>query len=344
MFQAFRMQLRQILDGNKKWFVGLFLVLPIALTWLAMSSGLGDVKRHLEGGELVRSVHSENAERVVWDGEDIELPARITVQEGRVLYHNRRVRASTTIIVKDGWIVVENGQVWVDASREGDGEPVPVFKQDRGIPEIDAPWDLICLAYLFLLYSQTVCLLLALLYGSSLLGSELDNRTLTYLWTRPVARWRLVVGKYLAIVSVLIPPTLVSLTVSWWLMGHPGGNTLPALLATSVGGTLGYNAVFVLLGFLAPKRAMILALLYGVILEFLLSFVPAMVNTFTVTYYLRSLAIEITGLEVPDEIARIAGGASWQAATITLVVIIFIGLHGSSWLATRREYVVADQA
>ena len=69
MFQAFRMQIRQILDGNKKWFVVLFLVFPILLTWLAMATGLGDVKRRLDGEPVVvEPMHPHAARRVVWQG------------------------------------------------------------------------------------------------------------------------------------------------------------------------------------------------------------------------------------------------------------------------------------
>ena len=93
-----------------------------------------------------------------------------------------------------------------------------------------------CSGYLFLLYPQTLCLLLALLYGASIPGSELEGRTLTYLFTRPIARWRVVVGKYLAIVAAMLPPMLGSLVIAWFLLGQPGGAALlTAFLAQATG-------------------------------------------------------------------------------------------------------------
>ena len=118
---------------------------------------------------------------------------------------------------------------------------------------------------------------------------------------------------------------------------------LPGVLAGAAGGIIAYNAVFVLLGFIAPKRAMVLALMYGVVFEFILSFVPALVNEFTITYYLRSLVVGITDLEVPGEIARIVGGASFATSLLALGGIVVLALVLSSLLAGRREYVVADQ-
>ena len=80
----------------------------------------------------------------------------------------------------------------------------------------------------------------------------------------------------------------------------------------------------------------------------MLSFVPALVNTFTITYYLRSLVLQLLELELPpelpQEVARIIGGASLQTSLLTLGGMILFGLGASSLLASRREYVVADAA
>lgn len=348
MFQAFRMQVRQILDGNKKWFVGIFLLAPVLLAWLAMASELGELKRRIDGQSTFTPVHPPSARRVTWDGEDFEFAdGRLVVQDGRVLLDGRRLRLGTTTEINRGWITIEeNGEIWIDESRAWDGGGMSIRVSGGDVPEFgDAPpWEIISSILLFLLYPQTICLLLALFYGSSALGSELDGKTLTYLWTRPVARWRIVCGKYLGIVSVLIPPTALSVCVSWFILERPGGSVLSALLLGAISGVLVYNAVFVLLGFIVPRRAMVLALLYAVIFEFILSFVPAMVNTFTVTYYLRSMVVEIIDLPVIPEIERIVGGASLPGAAAALTAMVAFGLGGASWLARRREYVVADEA
>ncbi len=88
---------------------------------------------------------------------------------------------------------------------------------------------------------------------------------------------------------------------------------------------------------------MITALLYGLIFELVLSFIPALVNQFTITYYLRSLVVEMLDLEVPHEIARIVGGASIPMALTALTAIVVVTLTLSSSLASRREYVMKDQ-
>ncbi|MFH0947311.1 MAG: ABC transporter permease subunit [Planctomycetota bacterium] len=190
-----------------------------------------------------------------------------------------------------------------------------------------------------------ICLLLALFFGTSVLGHELSGKTLTYLFTRPLPRWKFVVGKYLGIISALILPASLSLLASWLILGAEGGlNAAAGLLVATTGALLAYTAIFILAGFLIPRRAMIIAILYAVVFELILSFMPALVNRLTVTYYLRSLVAEMLEIPIPHEVARIIGGASPQASLIALLAITLFALAISSLLAAHKEYVIHDQA
>ena len=46
---------------------------------------------------------------------------------------------------------------------------------------------------------RVICLLLALFYGTSVLGEELDGKTLTYLLTRPISRIAVYAGRLAAV-------------------------------------------------------------------------------------------------------------------------------------------------
>jgi hypothetical protein len=72
--------------------------------------------------------------------------------------------------------------------------------------------------------------------------------------------------------------------------------------------------------------------------------VPALVNEFTVTYYLRSLVVAMLDLEFPREIARMVGGASAPVSVLALGGIGIGSLAAASILAKCREYVVEDTA
>src|SRR4029453_12407592 len=63
--------------------------------------------------------------------------------------------------------------------------------------------------------------LAALWVGSSAIGDLVEDRLLVYLWLKPVARWQLPAAALLATVSVVVPLTVVPLTISALVAGAP---------------------------------------------------------------------------------------------------------------------------
>ena len=51
---------------------------------------------------------------------------------------------------------------------------------------------------IWLLYLRFVVPVLGAFYGTSLMSDEVEDRTITYLFTRPVPRGAVIIGKYLA--------------------------------------------------------------------------------------------------------------------------------------------------
>ncbi|MEX0712145.1 MAG: ABC transporter permease subunit [Pirellulales bacterium] len=194
--------------------------------------------------------------------------------------------------------------------------------------------------YLFMMYPQVMCELLALLYGSTLLGAELEAQTLGYLFTRPLARWRIVVAKYAATVATLIVPVSASLYFSWVAIGSPGDGArlLGGVWLGVVGSLVVYSSIFLLLGALIPARAMVLGLIYAMV-EFALSFVPAVLNTFTVTYHLRTVVAHASGMEVQAELRGVLSGDSVPLAVLALALMACLGLAGACWTVSVREYL-----
>jgi ABC-2 type transport system permease protein len=107
--------------------------------------------------------------------------------------------------------------------------------------------------------------LVAVIVGTSAVGSELDDGTIVYLLAKPVSRWRIILVKLLVawlVTCLLIVPAIV-------VTGLIGaGNVRLGIgyaLAAAVGG-LEYTAVFVALS-LVTSRALIIGLAYVVIWE-----------------------------------------------------------------------------
>lgn len=198
--------------------------------------------------------------------------------------------------------------------------------------------------YLFMLYPQVISILLTLLYGSSLLNAEIEGKTITYLFTRPLAKWRVVAGIYAGIVSILAPGILGSFLVSWLILAAPGGGSFVAGFGLAVMlAVLAYTAVFALIGILVPRRGMMLGLIFALIFEIALGFVPVLANRFSVAFYLRSLAIQSIKLQLPPEFGEIVKSSSLLTAVTALALIAAGALAATSWIATRRELQPVEQ-
>ena len=121
-------------------------------------------------------------------------------------------------------------------------------------------------------------------------------------------------------------------------------------MRTTVGAVTVFTAAFCALGVLIPGRAMVAGMIYAVVVEATLSFVPAVVNTLTATYYLRSLVfaimppIEITDPDVQEALGRIIGGEPVYICVLALsaMVAFFLGL--ASFVVTHRQYVMSETA
>lgn len=107
--------------------------------------------------------------------------------------------------------------------------------------------------------------LTALLVGSATLGDPVEDRTLVYLWLRPVPRWVLATAATTATVAVTVPLTVVPLVAMAALTGTGGSIVAGTALATLVG-AVGYSGLFCWLG-LRVRRSLAWGLAYILIWE-----------------------------------------------------------------------------
>ena len=194
--------------------------------------------------------------------------------------------------------------------------------------------------FLFALIPMLVSMLGTLLWTTPAISAELERRSWVYLTVRPNGGTAVVLGKYLAAVTWVIPPALMGLTISvliadsgdgwrlWWTMFRLVCLSCPA-----------YGAIYLLLGTLLPRRAMVLAVAYTLIFELVISFVPAVINKVTIQYRLRALLIEWCDLTLPDgrrvgALALIDDTAAWQHVAILMLlppVLLFVSVVILRW-------------
>lgn len=212
------------------------------------------------------------------------------------------------------------------------------------MPGSEAERDLILGVLLYALYPQSLVILATLLYGSGLLSAEIEARTLVYLLSRPLPRWKLLAVKYAATVLVLAGLCLASLTATAAVAGFPGGGrTFLALAVSVVLACLAYTGIFGLIGLLAPRRAVPVGLIYAGVLEIALSFVPAFVNQLSVSHYLRSLAYPLSGQTgLPPEALAFLGDAGPWTSLVALIAFPLVALVLSGLVLELREWPLTD--
>jgi len=135
---------------------------------------------------------------------------------------------------------------------------------------------------------------LAIFYGTSLMADEVEDKTLTYLFTRPIPRGSVLLGKYLAYVVCTVSVVLPSVMVVWLLIVPIGARLGPAFpsllkdLALLALGLAVYGAVFALAGS-TLKRPLVFGLVFVFGWELLVVALPGYLKKATVAYYLQGL-------------------------------------------------------
>lgn len=105
----------------------------------------------------------------------------------------------------------------------------------------------------------------ALLFASAVIGELREDRTLVYLWLRPMAPWVVPVAGLAAATTVVVPSVGVPLVVAALFAGADAGVIVGTLLAVLLG-SLAYGAVFVLAS-VVIKRVLLWGLAYILIWE-----------------------------------------------------------------------------
>ncbi len=193
--------------------------------------------------------------------------------------------------------------------------------------------------------------LLGMFYGTALIADEVEDKTITYLFTRPVSRGAVLVGKYLAYLGctglVVLPSVMLVFFLVVPLLGGSIGVAFPSLLkdlALLAIGLAVYGAVFALVGAWL-KRPLLTGLVFIFLWEPIVVVVPGYMKRFTVSYYLQGLVPHAMPQDgVVTSILAILQAFDVMPSVTTslmgLVIILLGGLSLATWLVERREYVL----
>jgi ABC-type transport system involved in multi-copper enzyme maturation permease subunit len=151
-----------------------------------------------------------------------------------------------------------------------------------------------------LLYLRFIVPAVGVFYGTSLIADEVEEKTITYLFTRPIPRGAIVLGKYLAYIvcatSVVLPSAALVFMV---MVPFPDMAPLFGSFALTLGvlalGLGAYGAVFLWAGALF-RRPLVGGLLFVFGWEQLAAILPGYVGQLTIAHYLRADTMSVATL------------------------------------------------
>jgi ABC-2 type transport system permease protein len=175
--------------------------------------------------------------------------------------------------------------------------------------------------------ASAVLPLVMLMLGTAAFGNEVGDRTLVYLVTKPIARWRIVAPKLLASVAVGgIPVALGGALAITVIERGDGGGALATGAGLLVGATA-YAAIFTWAG-LATRHALLIGLVYVFVWEATLAAYLDGVRFLSIRRY--TLAV-IHGLDAA-RLATIENPLSAGTALVAAAVVVV----GFTALAVRK--------
>lgn len=201
---------------------------------------------------------------------------------------------------------------------------------------------------IWLLYVRFIVPILGVFYGTSLIADEVEDRTLTYLFTRPIPRGAVLVGKYVSYLACTVLLILPSVTLVFFLMVPVGGGSVAALFPSLVAdlgmiavGLAAYGGVFAWVG-ARVKRPVVAGLVFVLGWEPAVLLFPGYLKRATVAYYLQAL---VPHAMPQDSTISVLLQAFADVPGIVPGLVALLGLTaGSLWLAARtvesREYVL----
>ena len=201
---------------------------------------------------------------------------------------------------------------------------------------------------IWLLFIRFIVPVLGVFYGTSLIADEVEDKTITYLFTRPIPRRAVLFGKYFAYLACTVLLVLPSVMLVFFLIVPTGGGSIgaafPSLLA-DLGmlavGLAAYGAVFALVG-ASLKRPLVVGLVFAFGWEPAVLLVPGYLKRLTVAYYMQALVTH----EMPqDSAVSVLLQLFHEVPSVTTSLLCLAATTAVTlWLAGRaveqREFVL----
>ncbi|MEZ4501123.1 MAG: ABC transporter permease [Dehalococcoidia bacterium] len=204
--------------------------------------------------------------------------------------------------------------------------PVLVAVLVRVLAELEEDPREVALGIVGGLVLNLVLPLVALVFGTAAIGQEIEDGTLVYLLTKPIARWKLLVGKVLAawLATTVVVGVSAAIAGATLLLGRPADLLLPAFVAAVAWGALAYVSLFAALS-VRYGRALIIGLVYVFVWEATLSRFAPGTRLFSVRQYTVSIVEALANTPARFLDAQVD---TTTAVVMSTAVVLVTGWYG----------------
>jgi ABC-2 type transport system permease protein len=200
---------------------------------------------------------------------------------------------------------------------------------------------------IWIFYLRFTVPVLGVFYGTSLMADEVEDKTITYLFTRPIRRGAVLFGKYLAYlgctVFVVLPSVMLVYLLVVPMRGSLGASFIDLVkdLVLLALGLAVYGALFAFVG-AKFKRPLIVGLIFIFGWEQAALAFPGYLKRFTIAYYLQGL---VPHAMPSDSVLSLIQGVFRESPTLAgsligLAIILAVSVALATWMVERREYVL----
>jgi ABC-2 type transport system permease protein len=200
---------------------------------------------------------------------------------------------------------------------------------------------------IWVFYLRFTVPVLGVFYGTSLIADEVEDKTITYLFSRPIPKGAVLVGKYFAYLActlfVVLPSVVIVYLAIVPMRGSLGASFLDLLkdLSLLAIGLAVYGAVFAFIG-AKFKRPLLVGLIFIFGWEQAALVFPGYLKKFTVAYYLQAM---VPHAMPNDSVMSLVQGIfrespSLPESLIWLGLILAVFLSAAAVSVERKEYVL----
>lgn len=192
-------------------------------------------------------------------------------------------------------------------------------------------------------------LLLAIAHAGGIVANEVTGRTISFLLTRPVPRWRLFLGKWLGAVAVAVAVSVLSclLTALICYGSEVPGGMLQRDALVLAAGAITYSSLFALLSTLS-KRPWLLAAVFAFFWESWVAYVPGDFRRLSIMTYLKQLSPHADLTQSESAFAPLQ--EAFQATPIdpvtcwnTLAIVAMLSLLVAVAVFSSAEFLPAEE-